>query len=167
MGKLNKRQKAFAEAYAIPGTDAYGNATRSAIRAGYSKKTAYAQGQTLLKKPEISEHIKGVEDKLLDDNILTGKEVLYYLTQTAKGETKETDSQVVKTGEYKENPSTGKMQLVYNEHIELVDRPAKISDRNKALELLGKHHRLFTEKVEAEVNTPQFIDDIPEDDSDA
>lgn len=38
MNKLNKRQKAFAEAYAIPGTEYYGNATKSAIYAGYSEK---------------------------------------------------------------------------------------------------------------------------------
>ena len=29
MTELNKRQKTFAEAYAIPGTECYGNATKS------------------------------------------------------------------------------------------------------------------------------------------
>lgn len=58
MTELNKRQKTFAEAYAIPGTECYGNATKSAIRAGYSK-TAYSQGQRMLKNDEIQSYIKG------------------------------------------------------------------------------------------------------------
>ncbi|GAB5836697.1 hypothetical protein JMUB7547_28490 [Staphylococcus aureus] len=36
--------------------------------------------------------------------------------------------QVVKRGEYKENPQSGKVQLVYNEHVELVEVPIKPSD---------------------------------------
>ena len=43
MTELNKRQKTFAEAYAIPGTECYGNATKSAIRAGYSKNSIFTR----------------------------------------------------------------------------------------------------------------------------
>ncbi|WP_311047479.1 terminase small subunit [Staphylococcus epidermidis] len=45
MNELNKRQKTFAEAYAIPGTEYYGNATKSAIRAGYSEKQHIHKGK--------------------------------------------------------------------------------------------------------------------------
>lgn len=44
---LNAKQKQFYKEYVV---DA--NATQSAIRAGYSKKTAYSQGQRLLKHVE-------------------------------------------------------------------------------------------------------------------
>ena len=47
MAKLTERQKRFVEFYT-------GNATEAAIKAGYSKKTAYSQGQRLLKNAEIS-----------------------------------------------------------------------------------------------------------------
>ncbi|MDW4377875.1 terminase small subunit [Staphylococcus saprophyticus] len=164
MNELNKRQKAFAEAYAIPGTELYGNRTKAAIHAGYSDKTAYSIGNRLLKNVEVLEYIRGVEEQLFDENIMSAKEVLYQLTKTARAETKEIEPMVVKTGTYKENPTTGKQQLVYDEKVELVPRDPKVSDRNKALELLGKHHRLFTDKVEAEVNTPIFVNDVPEDD---
>ena len=43
--KLNEKQKMFCEEYIIDL-----NATQSAIRAGYSEKTAYSIGQRLLKK---------------------------------------------------------------------------------------------------------------------
>ena len=165
MCKLNKRQRAFAEAYAIPGTEMYGNKTKSAIHAGYSEKTAYSIGQRLLKNVEVQEYIRGGEERLIDENIMSGKEVLYRLTRTARAETVETDAVVAKTAEYIKHPDYKKKHvLVYNEHVEMIEKPPKISDQNKALELLGKHHKLFTDKLEAEVNTPIFIDDVPEDD---
>lgn len=165
MSELNKRQRTFAEAYAIPGTEMHGNATKSAIYAGYSEKTAYSQGQRALKKVEVKEYIDSIRDKLFDENIMSGKEVLYKLTQIARGETVEIDAVVAKTAEYIKHPDyENKHVLVYNEHIEMAKKPPKISDQNKALELLGKNHKLWTEKQEVELTTPQFIEDIPHDD---
>ncbi|WP_347132332.1 terminase small subunit [Staphylococcus hominis] len=161
MSELNKRQRTFAEAYAIPGTECYGNATKSAIFAGYSERSAYNTGQRMMKNDEIQRYIKGVEEKLFDENIMSGKEVLYRLTRTARAETIEIEPVVTKKGDYKLNPSTEKYNLVYDESVELVKKPPKISDQNKALELLGKHHKLFTDvqDVNAQV-TPIFEDDI-------
>ncbi|KKI54744.1 phage terminase small subunit [Staphylococcus pasteuri] len=161
MNELNKRQRTFAEAYAIPGTVCYGNATKSAIKAGYSEKTAYSQGQRMLNNDEVQSYIKGVEDKLFDEQIMSGKEVLYRLTRTARAETIEIEPVVTKQGIYKINPTTEKHNLVYDESVELVKKPPKISDQNKALELLGKHHKLFTDvqDINAQV-TPDFIDSI-------
>ena len=50
-GMTNKQQR-FIEEYLVDL-----NATQSAIRAGYSKKTAYAKGHRLLKNAEIQERI--------------------------------------------------------------------------------------------------------------
>lgn len=165
MTKLNKRQRTFADAYAIPGTEMYGNATKSAIHAGYSERSADVTGYKLLRNAKVQEYIGGVEEKLFDENIMSGKEVLYRLTRTARAETVEIEAVVAKSAEYIKHPDyKQKHVLVYNEHVEIIEKPPKISDQNKALELLGKHHKLFTDKLEAEVNTPIFIDDVPEDD---
>ncbi len=165
VNELNKRQRTFVEAYVIPGTATYGNATKSAMYAGYSEKTAYSQGQRLLKNVEIQEYIRWLEEKIFDENIMSGKEVLYKLTQIARGETVEIDTVVAKTAEYIKHPDyENKHVLVYNEHIEMVKKPPKISDQNKALELLGKNHKLWTEKKEVELITPQFVEDVPHDD---
>lgn len=164
MTELNKRQKTFAEAYAIPGTECYGNATKSAIYAGYKESRAEVTGSELVRNSKVQEYIKGVEEKLFDEQIMSGKEVLYRLTRTARAETAEIEPVVTKKGDYKLNPSTEKYNLVYEESVELVKKPPKISDQNKALELLGKHHKLWTDKVEAEVITPTFINDVPSDD---
>ena len=46
--KFTAKQQAFVDEYPLDK-----NATKAAIRAGYSEKTAYSQGQRLLKKVEI------------------------------------------------------------------------------------------------------------------
>ncbi|MDK9857623.1 terminase small subunit [Staphylococcus equorum] len=161
---LNKRQKTFAEAYAIPGTSTYGNATKSAISAGYKESRAEVTGSELVRNSKIREYIKGIEQELFDEQIMSGKEVLYRLTRTAKAENKEVEPMIVKTGNYKENPDTSKRQLVYDERVELVAREPKMSDQNKALELLGKYHKLWTEKQDINHKLPQLIEDVPKDD---
>lgn len=50
---INKKQHKFIDEYLIDL-----NATKAAERAGYSKKTAYSQGQRLLKKVEISTEVQ-------------------------------------------------------------------------------------------------------------
>lgn len=50
---LTEKQKRFADEYLIDL-----NATQAALRAGYSKKTAYSIGQENLKKPEIQTYIQ-------------------------------------------------------------------------------------------------------------
>ena len=42
----------------------------------------------------------------------------------------------------------------------MVEVPIKPSDRMKARDLLGRYHSLFTEKVDLNVATPVFIDNI-------
>lgn len=53
--KLNIRQQKFAEAYAD-----HGNATKAAKDAGYSERTAHAQGCDLLKHPDVRAYIDAV-----------------------------------------------------------------------------------------------------------
>ena len=55
---LNARQTKFAQEYW-----ATGNGTQSAIKAGYSEKTAYSQANQLLKNVEIQKKIKELEEE--------------------------------------------------------------------------------------------------------
>ncbi|MDD5476880.1 MAG: terminase small subunit [Candidatus Omnitrophica bacterium] len=54
--KLTSRQKKFVDLYE-------GNATKAAIKAGYSKRTAYSIGQENLKKPEVIKALQEREKK--------------------------------------------------------------------------------------------------------
>ena len=58
-----------------------GNATSSAIKAGYSKKTARAIGQENLTKPYIKKRIEELSQKIANNNIMTAKERQEYLTK--------------------------------------------------------------------------------------
>lgn len=51
MAEMTAKQKMFVAAYS-------GNATEAARAAGYSSKTAYSQGQRLLKNAEVAEAIR-------------------------------------------------------------------------------------------------------------
>ena len=115
------------------------NATQAAVRAGYSAKTAYSQGHDLLKKPEISEAVTKGTAKVCAKAEVSAEYVLSSLLNIAERCQQEVpvyrkeNGELVATGEY-EFDSSG---------------------ANKALELLGKHLALFTDRVESTVRVKQ------------
>ena len=132
--KLTPKQKAFAEYYIETG-----NATESAIKAGYSKKTARVIGQENLLKPALKSYIDEKMKELESKRIAKAEEVLEYLTRVLRGEETE---QVVVTENIGDFMSEAKV----------VDKEVSAKDKIKAAELLGKRYRLFTDKIEADVN---------------
>ena len=76
MGLTNK-QRVFIEEYLRTW-----NATQSAIRAGYSEKTAYSIGQRLLKDVEI----KGLIDEEIATRAMGADEVLQRIADIARGD---------------------------------------------------------------------------------
>ena len=76
MGLTNK-QSVFIDEYLVDL-----NATQAALRAGYSKKTAYSQGARLLKDVEIQ---RIVNDRL-SKRAMPAEEVLQLLTEHARGD---------------------------------------------------------------------------------
>ena len=168
MSKLTLKQKRFADEYIISG-----NATEAAVKAGYAKKSARVTASKLLTNANISEYIKSRMEELQDEKILTQKQVLVMLSEIASGQAKETMVVTTKIAQLIPDAKTGKSVKVYNEVPQLVEYPTKNSDRNKALELLGKNYRLFTDKVEQTVDFDGSLnitidygeDDGPEDSS--
>ncbi|QDW81983.1 terminase small subunit [Staphylococcus chromogenes] len=154
MDKLTPRQVRFVNEYIKTL-----NITQSAIKAGYAPNSAHVTGSRLLRNEKVDEYIKSQQDKIMDNSILTAKELLHLLTNAVGDET-ETKEVVVKRSSFEKNPDTGRMNLVYNEHVELVEVPIKPSDRLKARDMLGKYHSLFTDKLDVSLVTPEFVDDI-------
>ena len=58
-----------------------GNATNSAIKVGYSKRTAKSTGQRLLTFVDIKKRIEELSQKIANNNIMTAKERQEYLTK--------------------------------------------------------------------------------------
>ena len=141
---MNKKQKKFADEYLIDT-----NATQAAIRAGYSEKTAYSQGQRLLKKDEVKNYIKTKAEEVHNDKIADATEVMMYLTSVLRGES---SSEVIVV----EGCGDG-----YSE-ARAVDKAPDEKERLKAAELLGKRYGIFTDKVNLEVEPVMIVNDLKE-----
>lgn len=138
---LTDKQKRFCEEYIIDC-----NATQAAIRAGYSEKTAYSQGQRLLKNVEINGYVEKLLEELKENSLASADEVLQYLTSVMRGEHKEQVLRWVGDGCQK---------------IDLMNVSEK--DRIRACELLGKRFGLFKDSVDVNgVAQVVFVDDLEE-----
>lgn len=83
--ELTMKQKAFADEYVKNG----GNATQAAISAGYSAKTAYSQGQRLLKKVDVADYIGSQMERIEKEqhrDIMSLAEIQERRSKIAKGE---------------------------------------------------------------------------------
>lgn len=69
--KLNRKRKLFAEEYVKDH-----NMTQAAIRAGYSERTAYSQGQRLMKNVEIKEYVDQLQAEIRERNKITVDELV-------------------------------------------------------------------------------------------
>ncbi len=103
------------------------NVTQSAVKAGYISNSAHVTGSRLLRNEKVKDYIQSKKDEIIDDTILTAKETLYLLTKSAVGDETETKEFVVKKSSFERNLDTGRMNLVYNEHVETVEVPIKPS----------------------------------------
>ena len=77
---LNYRQTLFAEYYAEGETQ--GNATQSAIKAGYKETTAYSMGQRLLKHVEVKRVIDDRTQEIRAESVATRKIRQEFWTKT-------------------------------------------------------------------------------------
>jgi len=79
MKKFNVRQQNFIKFYK-------GNATEAALKAGYSKKTAYSIGQRLFKVVEIKQAIQNRVEKSQEKHIKTIEEMQIFLSKNIDNE---------------------------------------------------------------------------------
>ncbi|MGX8791727.1 terminase small subunit [Oceanobacillus sp. M60] len=171
MAKLTPKQKSFVEEYLIDL-----NATQAAIRAGYSKKTAYKTGTENLRKPQIAESIQAAMDERSKRTEITADKVLQELAKIGYSKLTDfvhwnehgveiLDSEEVDGSVLSEITETINVQVFPNGgESEKRQKKVKLHDKMKALELLGKHLVLFTDKQQVENIAPVFVEDVPEDD---
>ena len=83
--KLTPKQRKFADEYIKTG-----NATQSAIEAGYSKRTAAVIATENLIKPNIKAYIEKCMADIASNRVMSYTEAVELLTSIARGEEKET-----------------------------------------------------------------------------
>ena len=81
---LTKRQIDFVQEYMKTN-----NVRQSAIKAGYSPKTASVQGSRLLTNVKVSAYINAINERIESDKIADIEEVMQYLTSVMRGEKKD------------------------------------------------------------------------------
>lgn len=112
--KLKPKELKFAEEW-LKTT----NATQSAIKAGYSARTAYSAGNRLLKKVDVKQYIDERLAEMKENSIADTDEVMQFLSSTMRGDI-----------------------------LDQFGLDPALNDRLKAAELIGKRYKLFTDKQE-------------------
>jgi phage terminase small subunit len=139
MAKLNDRQRLFVRHYI-----ATLNATEAYKRAGYTASTdnvAAVEGHKLLRKPNVAEAVaEGVEEKMSKADI-SAERILDELASIA---------------------------FLTPEQLDAL-KSIKGNEKMRALELLGKYHTLFTDRIEqsGEVTINVSLEDDDEDEPNA
>lgn len=154
---LTGKQAAFVEEYLIDF-----NATQAALRSGYSEKTAYSIGARLLKNVEVAEAIS----QRIGETAMTADEVLSRLADHARGSLADfvTVTDDGPTFDFAKAERLGKMHLIkklrtkkrmYKEGkgddaipVTVIETDLELYDAQAALQLIGKHHSLFTDRVD-------------------
>lgn len=151
---MTRKQKVFADEYLIDL-----NATRAYKVAYPSVKndaTAAAAAARLLRNVKVREYIEKRLAEKEDALIAKQDEVLQTLTRVLRRQ--EMDTVVVTCKErrsgYDEN---GKKVIVEKEVPQLVQVPTRVSDLNKAAELLGKRYGLYTDKIDLDADAELHI----------
>lgn len=137
--KLTYKQRAFLNAYVQCGY----NATEAARRAGYSKETARQQGQRLLTNVDIQAEL----ERRFAEQAMSADEVLARLAEQARGDMRDfvrTDADGTPTG-FNLGPETPQ-HLIKKVTITEKGISFELYSAKDALELIGKHLKLFTER---------------------
>ena len=125
---LTQRQLWFVQEYMKTN-----NITQSAIKAGYSPKTASVQGSRLLTTVKVANYIEAINERLESEKIADIQEVMEYLTSVMRGEKKDQ-----------------------------FDLDASLSERTKAASELARRLDVKAKNVNVDLAVT-IIDDIPND----
>ena len=139
---LTNKQRAFIDEYLKDW-----NATQAAIRAGYSKRSAYSIGVENLSKPVISEEIQ----RRIAERAMSADEVLDRLGQQAKGDISDFIDVVGRLAviNLEKAEQAGKLHLIKKLKYNASGAPEiELYYAQAALVQMGKQYGLFTDKVD-------------------
>lgn len=141
------RRKVFVQAYIANGH----NATQAAVTAGYSAKTAYSQGQRLLKHVEISGQLADVAEKVGEIAGLTAERTLRESARICYSDPRRmchADGSLKQIAEMDDDTRAAIASFEIDERKVdgvVISRTIKIKlwDKNRALEMAMRHLGLY------------------------
>lgn len=144
------------------------NATEAAEKAGYSKKTAYSQGNRLLKNAEIRSRVSEYEKAAYEAIGVTAEKVARELARiafadaTAYAQVEDTEEgQMVRLTPTKELTADQRAAISCIKQGKF-GIEVQTYDKTKALELIGRYLSMFTDKTESKVDGVMKIELSPE-----
>lgn len=148
---MNDRQRRFVEEYLVDL-----NATQAAIRAGYSVKTAYSQGERLLRNVEVATAIAAAQADRSKRTRIDADWVLARLGAEVEADLADLYREDGSVKPVHEWPLIWRQGLVAGVEVERIGEGAgtvtklKISERIKRIDLIGKHIdvQAFKERIE-------------------
>lgn len=162
MAKLTDKQQCFVDEYLIDL-----NATQAAIRAGYSAKTADQQGSRMLANVKVKQ---AIAERMAERSRRTGVNQDRVVIELAKiafvniSDLVDTDTATILPTARKEDlaciESVKYKQMPTKSGDMGVEREVKIASKLKALELLGKHLGMWSDKFNVTVEKSEKLDDI-------
>ena len=132
---MTPKQKRFCDEYLIDL-----NATQSAIRAGYSAKTAKQIATENLSKPDLRAYIDERLAEMQSKTIADATEVMQYLTSVLRGESR-----------------SSVLSMCGDGCQEVIEKAPDEKERLKSAELLAKRYGLLTDKIGVEGVVPIVI----------
>lgn len=135
---MTARQERFCQEFAKTG-----NATQSAIKAGYSEKTANEQGARLLAKVSIQTRLKELQSEIKNENIMDARQMQEVLTSIIR---QESDEEVIVV----EGCGDGVSEAVTKKK-----KPSQ-ADRIKAIQLLARMQGALDNSATLNVVLPVF-----------
>jgi phage terminase small subunit len=146
---LNDKQKMFCREFLRDF-----NGAQAAIRSGYSQKTARSIAHELLTKPDVQQYVQALAIQLNEKTDNQIERIVAELQLVAFGTIKD-------VAEWGSDGVYAKDSSLLREEARIIAEVSetsserggsrvkiKLHDKLKALELLGRYHKIFTDKVE-------------------
>ena len=143
MTSLKGKQPLFVKEYVIDS-----NAKQAAIRAGYSAKTAEVQGYQLLQKTSVQEAIAKEREKQFKRLEVKADKTLLKLMRGQEFDVRRLsteDGTIQKPHELDDDTAAAIVGVKYKDGV---FEEYKIIDVKGCSELIGRHLKLFTDKIE-------------------
>lgn len=137
--KLTVKQKLFADEYIKSG-----NATQSAIKAGYAPKAAYRTGAENLRKPQIKSYIDAKMAEIESSKIADAKEVLEFYARVLREE------------------ETEEVALAAGDNVVTVRKKPSMKDKIAVAKEIMKRYPLTDPLVAAQIKKLQAETEIAE-----
>lgn len=148
---LSDKQKLFCDEYLVDL-----NATQAAIRAGYSKKTAYSSGQRLLKDVEVQKWVqfrmeeRGKRTEITQDRVLEEyAKLAYFDPQKLYDE----NGNLLPVNKLDKDVAAALIgvdvtESIVDGNVVTLTKKVKYSDKKGALDSLARHLGMFNDKLQ-------------------